>query len=408
MSEASLKERARAARDKQAPLGPDVDLGAYADRAKRRASLSTLGELSPEERARAEAVGLDAEESCRSGSFVQADHSVLLAGARWEGLEIMSIDEALERFGGLEPYWWRALPVDQDKYTAQAELKRTHGYFIRALSGARVEFPLQACLLMTEEGLAQNVHNVVVAEEGAELHVITGCATAQRVRSGLHVGVTEFYVKRNAHLTFTMIHHWAEDMDVRPRSAAVVEEGGVFLSNYVSMQPVRSLQMFPSAVCAGPGATVRFNSVLRAGEGTSLDVGARVVLAAPESRAEVISRAISTGGDITARGLLVGEAPRVKAHLECRGLILGERGVIHAVPELAGRVPDVDMSHEAAVGKIAEEEVRYLMARGLTGDEATAAIVRGFLDIEIKGLPAHLEDELKRAIRLGDEEERRL
>jgi Fe-S cluster assembly scaffold protein SufB len=135
-----------------------------------------------------------------------------------------------------------------------------------------------------------------------------------------------------------------------------------------------------------------------------MDVGARVYLREKGSRAEVVTRAITGGGDITARGHLIGNTPEVKGHLECRGLILSEQGMIHAVPELEGKCSGVDLSHEAAVGKIAEEEIRYLMARGLNSDEATAAIVRGFLDVEIKGLPENLKAEISRAVRMGEKE----
>ncbi|MGD9143345.1 MAG: SufD family Fe-S cluster assembly protein, partial [Dehalococcoidia bacterium] len=99
-----------------------------------------------------------------------------------------------------------------------------------------------------------------------------------------------------------------------------------------------------------------------------------------------------------------GNAPEVKGHLECRGLILGEKGGIHAIPELKGNLAGIDLSHEAAVGKIAEEEVEYLMARGLTRDEATATIVRGFLRVDIEGLPPMLAEELKRAVEASEKE----
>ncbi|MEJ2323655.1 MAG: SufD family Fe-S cluster assembly protein, partial [Nitrospirota bacterium] len=99
-----------------------------------------------------------------------------------------------------------------------------------------------------------------------------------------------------------------------------------------------------------------------------------------------------------------GEAPDVKVHRECRGLILSEKGTIHAIPELEGKLRDIDITHEAAVGKIADEEIRYLMSRGLSSDEATSAIVRGFLDVDIKGLPEGLREEIRRAVRRGGEE----
>lgn len=406
MSKVAVKEKAKRAEKKPAALGPDIDLSAYSVTTEKHETLQKLTGLSEGVRKRAVSVGIDAEEACRSGSFFQMDHSVILSSAYQSGLEVMSTTEALKKYAWLKDYWWKAVQVDTDKYTAQAELKQHHGYFLRALPGAKAEFPLQACLYMTREGMAQNVHNIIIAEEGSELHIITGCTTAQTVRTGLHVGVSEFYVKKNAKVTFTMIHNWAEDVAVRPRTGTIVEDNAVFMSNYICMKPVKTLQMYPVAYCNGENATVRYNTILSAPEGSHMDVGSKVFLRAKGSRAEVIARAITRGGAIVSRGNLIGEVPGIKAHLECRGLILSEKGSILAIPELDGRASGVEMSHEAAVGKIDEEQIQYLMARGLTSDEATAAIVRGFLDVEIKGLPEHLKSEIKKAVRMGETEER--
>jgi Fe-S cluster assembly scaffold protein SufB len=406
MSDVTVRDKAKRAEKKRAALGPDIDLSAYPLEAEDHGEIRKLSGLTEEVKERAVAVGIDAEEACRSGTFFQIDHSVILASARQSGLEVMSTTEALNRYEWLKDYWWKAVEVDADKYTAQAALRQQHGYFLRALPGAKAEFPLQACLYMTREGAAQNVHNIIIAEEGSELHIITGCTTAQGVKSGLHVGVSEFYIKKNAKVTFTMIHNWAEDVAVRPRTGTIVEENGVFLSNYICMKPVKTLQTYPAAYCVGENATVRYNTILSAPPGSNMDVGSKVFLRAKGSRAEVVSRAITRGGDIVARGNLIGEVAGIKAHLECRGLILSDRGSILAIPELDGRVSGVDMSHEAAVGKIDEEEIQYLMARGLTDEEATAAIVRGFLDVEIKGLPEHLRAEIKKAVDTEEKEER--
>jgi Fe-S cluster assembly scaffold protein SufB len=406
MSEHSaLREKAKAAEKKKAPFGRDIDLTVYTDEAKKNVRVGALRELPPEVKKKALDVGLDAEEGVRAGSFFQMDNSVLYASSREAGVEVMNITEALKEHDWLKDYWWRAVKVDTDKYTAQAELKLHEGYFIRALPGAKVSIPVQACLYLNQEMFSQNVHNIIIAEEGSELHIITGCTTGRGIRSGIHIGVSEFFVKKNAHITFSMIHNWAEDVAVRPRSGTVVGENGVFLSNYICMKPVRTLQMYPVAYCTGKGAIARFNSILLAREGSSMDVGSRVILSAPGCRAEVIARTVTVGGDIISRGHLVGEAPDIKAHLECRGLILKEKGSICAIPELEGKLPNIDMSHEAAVGKIAEEEIHYLMSRGLTAGEATAAIVRGFLDIDIKGLPEQLEGEIRRAIRTAEQAE---
>jgi Fe-S cluster assembly scaffold protein SufB len=314
----------------------------------------------------------------------------------------MDIDQAREKYDWLHDYWWKAVAVNMDKYTARAELHQEHGYFIRSLPGAKSIYPLQACLYLEEDNLAQDVHNVIIAEEGSELHIITGCATAPHVKSGLHLGVSEFYIKKGAKITFTMIHNWAEGVAVRPRSATIVEEGGLFISNYVCMQPVGTLQTYPVAYLVGEGATARFNSILVATSGSVMDVGARVYLKSKGTRSEIISRAITTGGKIIARGHIIGEVPGIKAHLECKGLILSDDGVIHAIPELEGHRKDVDLSHEAAVGKIAQEEIEYLMARGLSQEEATATIVRGFLNVDIEGLPPELKAEMDRAVEISE------
>lgn len=331
------------------------------------------------------------------------DHSVIHSLAQQEGIEIMSTSQALEKHDWLSDYWWQAVAVDADKYTAHVELHQGDGYFIRALPGSKTIYPVQACLYLAKSKLAQNVHNIIIAEENSELHIITGCATSVRQEPGLHLGVSEFYVKKGAKITFTMIHSWTPNIAVRPRSGIIVEEDGLFLSNYVIMKPVKSLQMYPVARCVGKNATVRFSSILVTPPGSTMDIGSLVFLNAEGARTEIISRAITIGGNIIARGYIEGSAPGVKGHLECRGLILQGEGLIHAVPELKGNLAGIDLSHEAAVGKIAEEEVEYLMSRGLTRTEATATIVRGFLRVDIEGLPPELNAELQRAVEASEQ-----
>ncbi len=341
-------------------------------------------------------VGVDPEEGERIGTFVQEDDRVVSCGIRQEGVDLLSTREALERIPEAKEYLWKALEED----TSLGEFQ--NGYFIRARKGVKPIFPVQSCLYISREGMRQHVHNIVVVEEGAELHVITGCTSG--VKRGVHVGVSEFYVKKGGKLHFTMIHAWGDEVETTPKTGIVVEEGGVFISDYICMHPGKSIKMYPTAYLVGAGATARFQSVLVAVPGAFMDVGSRVYLRASEARAEIISRAVSMGGAIIARGHLVGEEPHVKAHLECRGLLLKEGGLIHAIPELEGRAVDLEMTHEAAVGKIAKEEVEYLMARGLTEDEATAAIVRGFLNVDIMGLPEPLQKELDNIIRQSDQE----
>ena len=399
------RELAEKALEKKAALGEDIDLNKYSSTAAEHSYREKPSELATEDKAQLMKVGMTLDDaSQRSGTFVQMDRSVVHSAATEEGVEVLAITKALEKYEWLQDYWWQAVSVDQDKFTAHAEIDLQNGYFIRALPGAKVVYPVQACLYIAHKNLAQKVHNIIIAEEGSELHIITGCATHPMNASGLHIGISEFYIKRGAKVTFTMIHNWAPGIDVRPRSGAILEEGAVFLSNYVCMKPVRSLQMYPVARCNGENAIVRFNTILVATPGSTLDTGSRVLLNAKGSRAEIVARTITTGGTIFSRGHIAGSAPEVKGHLECRGLILSERGVIHAIPELRGEVAGIDLSHEAAVGKIAEEEVEYLMSRGLSRDAATAMIVRGFLRVDIEGLPPELAEELKRAVEVSEKE----
>ncbi len=399
------KDKAEAAITKPATLADDIDLDSYLSSAEEQPYQADPSKLPTKAKEQMMGAGIILDDMRqRSGTFIQMDNTPVHSSIRQEGVEVMATSQALEKYDWLSDYWWQAVAVDTDKYTANVELSQNDGYFIRTLPGHKTIFPVQACLYLSKARLAQNVHNIIIAEENSELHIITGCTTASRDEPGLHLGVSEFYIKRGAKVTFTMIHSWNPEVAVRPRSAAIVEEDGLFLSNYVLMKPVRSLQMYPAARCVGENAVVRYNSILVATPGSSLDVGSRAILNAKGAKTEIISRAITTGGNIIARGYIEGNAPEVKGHLECRGLILQKEGMIHAIPELKGNLAGIDLSHEAAVGKIAEEEVEYLMARGLTRSEAIATIVRGFLRVDVEGLPPMLSAELQRAIEANEKD----
>lgn len=400
----ALDRRAQLARDKKAAFGEDIDLSGFRSEPSAQSYPQDLKSLSPAHAELVLSAGVDISEKGRSGTFLQMDHSVIHAASNAAGLEVLSITEALKKYDWLWDHYWSAVAVDADKYTAHAQLNPFHGYFIRALPGQKASFPLQACLLLKSSNLIQSVHNIIVAEEGSDLQIITGCATESAGDAGMHIGVSEFFVRKNAKLTFTMIHNWRENVLVRPRTGAIVEEGGTFLSNYICLKPVRGIQMYPKATLAGKNSLARFNSIIYAHPGSHIDAGSRVDLSAPGCRAEIIARAIAHNGTIIARGYLRGETAPIKAHLECRGLILGEKSTIYAIPELEGCREGVDMSHEAAVGKIAKEEIEYLMSRGMSAQEAQAAIVRGFLDVSIMGLPDVLRQEIDKAIEACEQE----
>ena len=404
-SKKDIEDRAKEASLKQATTGVDIDLDKYVHSADELPYQEDPLNLSADAKERMLASGIVlGEKSERSGTILQMDHSIVHNTVQQDDVEVMSIKQATEKYDWLDDYLWKAVSVDTDKYTAHVELNESNGYFIRALPGSKTLYPVQACLYLAKAKLAQNVHNVIIAEENSELHIITGCTAGTGDEPGLHLGVSEFYVKKGAHVSFTMIHNWTPEIAVRPRTGVIIEEDGVFLSNYVIMKPVNSLQTNPIARCIGENAVARFNSIVVATPGSNIDMGSRVILDAKGAKTEIVSRAITTGGAMLARGYIEGNAPDVKGHLECRGLIMKETGIIHAIPELKGTLAGIDLSHEAAVGKIAEEEVEYLMIRGLTRDEATATIVRGFLHVDIEGLPPQLNKELQEAVKASEKD----
>lgn len=376
-----------------------VDLSSYAFSGKENPELKDFSGLTEDGKRELRMVGVDVDSAAsRAGTFLQFDHSTVHCKSASKGVEVLGIRQALRKYDGLPEYFWKALDRDKDDFTRAAAREELHGgYFIRTERGARVSEPVQTCLFIKGENTGQNVHNIVVVEENSEVHIITGCATSHGVVSALHLGISEFYVKKGGRLTFTMIHNWGEEVVVRPRTVGIVEENGVLQNNYVLLKRVKSVQSYPTIYLNGPGGVARFNSVIVTPPGSHVDTGNRIILNAPDTRGEIISRTITTGGGIVARGEIVGNAVPARGHLECKGLILGG-GTIHAIPELQGTRPGVELSHEAAVGKIAQEEIEYLMARGLDEDEATSTIVRGFLNVEIMGLPAELQESIDRTI----------
>lgn len=401
-SETEMKKRARDALEKKGSFGEDIDLSKYREGARDIPQVSSLDELSDDVQEAMLRGGVVPSEEGRQGSLVVLDNAMVARSVVGDSYELMDTRSAMQKYDWLKDYAWKLVQPDADKYTASTYLSDAPGYFIRALPGQQVKLPIQTCMLVGGERSAQMVHNIIIVEEGASLDVVTGCVSQKGVEAAIHMGISEFYVKKGGKLTFTMIHNWAEQVGVRPRTGIIVEEGGSYINNYVILKKVKTVQTFPTAHLVGKGAVAQFNTVAVAQPGADLDLGSRAILSAPGSRAEIISRSITTGGKVINRGSLVGKAPDIKAHLECRGLILGEKGVNIAIPELEAHVPDVEMTHEASLGKIARDQVEYIMSRGLTEDEAVGMIVRGFLEVGIRNIPEELKAEIDKTIALAE------
>jgi Fe-S cluster assembly scaffold protein SufB len=351
--------------------------------------------------------GMEANEKNRSGTFYHVDQSTIYSKVNelYQGkIELMDTKEALQKYHWLGDYMWKLVDKNKDEFTRKVAEDWSGGYFMRIMPGTEITFPLQSCLLITQKNLEQRVHNIIIAEEGSKAHIITSCVQHSSVPKASHLGVSEIYVKKGATLNFTMIHQWSENTLVRPRSAAEIGDGAAFVSNYVCMHPVKDMQMYPAAFCNGTDSTVSFSNILYGKRNSLLDIGSKAVLTGKGSKAEMVSRAIAReDSTMIIRGLIEGNNADCKGHLECRGLLIDEEAFLQSIPELIARKKGVEITHEAAVGKISEREITYLMTRKLSRDQAVSLIIRGFMDVSILGLPEALNAEIKGIVEASTE-----
>jgi uncharacterized protein len=404
-----IQAKAETAKDKKAAMGPDIDLARYTQHIE-RGKVESLESLSHQAREAAILTGISLKEEQRAGSYMQVDQSVVYESLNkaYEGqLEIMSITAALDKYDWMEDYFWKSVPVEQDKYTAQAAIHMTHGYFIRIFPHQKPQYPVQSCLLVAENYVSQNVHNIIIVEEGAELQVITGCTLSNTDAEGIHLGISEFYVKKGGKLFFTMIHNWADNFHVRPRTRVVVEEDGSFVSNYVLLKPVKSIQSFPVAHLKGDRASAKFNTVVYGLKDSYIDLGSRIILEGKNTRGESVARTIAADKSVIySRGDLIAKTKDYcLAHLDCRGILFSDEAKIYAIPQLVseGSVK-AELSHEASIGPIAEEQVEYLMSRGVSREDAVSVITSGFLNLDIPYIPEFLDQNIKEVIKATAED----
>ncbi|MEZ0394524.1 MAG: SufD family Fe-S cluster assembly protein [Desulfurococcaceae archaeon] len=362
--------RARAGLDRPAPYGPDVDVLKYAEAAG--------GKFDP---SRAAEVGFDLNAKAQ---YVQVDQSYFDYISKIPGVEVSRIDDFVENEPDVaKDYVWALVDPGEDKYTAIAALRGRGGYFIRVKRGSKVEEPIMACLFIGSSGL-QAPHNVVIVEEGAEATVYTGCTIAPEV-VGLHVGISEFYVEKKAKLRFVMVHAWNRATHVRPRTVTRVGEGGEYVSYYVNVSHARSVQTYPVTYLESGARTYMASVLLGVGE-TYMDVGSAAYLLGDDSGAELVSKAVAKdSSNIITRALI--EARAGRGHIECSGLMLSPSAVISTVPELRADAEGVDLTHEASIGRLAEDEINYLVSKGFSRRDAISTLIRGFIAVDIPGIP---------------------
>ena len=393
------EERLREVLRRPAPLGLDIDLREFKQAPEQRVEYyEDLAQASLE-------VGVDLDKRSKLTTFLQVDHEAIYKAVQRQfekEIELMTLEEALEKYEWLREYVWRLRSPYEDKYSAFNALHGKGGYFLRIREGRRIHLPIQTCFLTYSPEIVQNVHNVIMVEPDAEAYIITGCTAHKKAPKGLHIGVTEIYVKRSAKLNYTMIHKWGPSFHVRPRTGILLEDGAELVYNYITLGSVASFQSQPSARLAGEGATLSMNNVVYLERSSDMDLGGEAFIEGSGGRVELITNAVvADRAKLTNRGRIVCDADNGRGHISCRGLMLSDEAEVSAIPCLVSRRMDSELTHEAAIGRISEEQLFYLMARGISREEAESLIVRGFLDTSPMKLPEHLDKGVRRVIDLA-------
>ncbi len=398
------REDVEKALGKTAEFGEDVDIERFEEGAYEVEQIDDITATPDDLKKSMINVGVESDDEGKDGSIIFVDNGMSHCSAKpQEGLVMTNLRQALQLYPWVKDFYWASVDPTKDKYTAKTFLEEADGYFVYVKPGYHIKMPVQTCMMLSRDKSIQNLHNLVIVDDNSSIDMVTGCTTVHHANDSLHVGVSEMYIGNNSSLSYTMVHSWGKQTAVRPRTAITMGKNSSYVNNYVLLDPVGTVQSCPVAYLNGEGSKCTFNTMCIAHENSNIDSGGIAVLNAPNTGAEIVSRNISYGGKMYARGKLVGNAPGAKAHLECKSIILKDGGVTHAIPELEASCSDVEMTHEAAVGKIAQDQIDYLMTRGLSEDEAVSMIVRGFLVGGIRGLPTNLQSEIDEAIEKANE-----
>ncbi|HDI74688.1 MAG: hypothetical protein DRJ52_02680 [Thermoprotei archaeon] len=318
---------------------------------------------------------------------------------------VMSMEDALLDYPELKKYWFGVFPMALNKLTLFHAAYSRGGVFIRIPENTKVDKPIQSCFIVSSSKYAQLPHNIIIAEENSEAHILTGCTAPRNVRHALHAGLTEVYVKKGAKVTLTTIEIWPYDMHVRPLAGVRVEEGGEFIENYILLKPPKTLQAYPTALLVGEKSSCLMRSIIVGLRESDVDVGSASYLMGSESSAKLVSRAVAFHeSKVVQRTKLWSKAPLTRGYVDCRGLIVGEKASLSTYPSLIADHKESNLVHESAIGRIAEDELFYLMSRGLNEEEAIGLLIRGFLDPGIMDLPPEISREIEKVIQITAEQ----
>ena len=320
-----------------------------------------------------------------------------------QGVIFLSIEDGLRQHPDLfRQYFGTVIPIEDNKFAALNGAVWSGGSFIYIPPGVKVDLPLQAYFRLNMANIGQFERTLIIADEGAQVHYVEGCTAPIYTTDSLHSGVIEIVVKKNARVRYTTIQNWSTNVYNLVTQRAIVNEGGTM--EWVDANLGSKLTMkYPSCYLVGPGAHGEILSMAFAGRGQHQDAGGKVIHFAPHTSSKITSKSISkSGGRASYRGLLkvYKDAEDVKSNVVCDALLLDETSRSDTYPYIEIDAEDVTIGHEASVSKVGEEQLFYLMSRGLSEEEATTMVVSGFIEPLVKELPMEYAIELNRLIQL--------
>jgi Fe-S cluster assembly protein SufB len=323
----------------------------------------------------------------------------------WEdkGIIFESIEDGLRKHPDLfREHFATIVPPADNKFAALNSAVWSGGSFVYIPKGVKIDIPLQAYFRVNAQNLGQFERTLIIVEEGAQAMYIEGCTAPVYSTDSFHSGVIEIVVKPNARFRYVTIQNWSHNMYNLVTQRAMVHTHGTMewldgnLGSKLTMK-------YPSCYLVGEGAHGEIMSIAYAGNGQHQDTGGKVVHAAPNTTSQIISKSISNGtGRATYRGLckIYDGATNAKSNVECDALLLNETSRTDTFPYIEIEEQSANVGHEASVSKIGEEQLFYLMSRGLSEQEAAAMIVRGFIEPIAKHLPLEYAVELNRLVEL--------
>ncbi len=348
-----------------------------------------------------------AEQKFLSGSGAQFESEMiyhsLAENLAKQGVIFESTDDALKNHPELfKKHFGTVVPTHDNKFSALNSAVWSGGSFIYVPKGVHVELPLQAYFRINMKNMGQFERTLIIADEGSSVHYVEGCTAPTYSSDSLHSAVVEIVVKKNARVQYTTVQNWSGNVyNLVTKRASVYENGHMFwldcnLGSKATMK-------YPSVILRERGAKGEIQSLAFAGKGQHQDAGGKAIHLAPDTSSTIISKSISkNGGRTTYRGLVkvIKGAKNVKTRVVCDALMLDPASRSDTYPTMDIKEKDVTIAHEATVASIGEDELFYLMSRGLSEEQAATLIVNGFASPIVKQLPMEYAVELNRLLTL--------